>query len=136
MIDVDFMILADDAQIINERLYLLGGGVNLLGLSSFPFTIPPLNAVFRFRVPWPDTDTLFTYSLEVLDPQGAPLAQRKPDTPLRATRSDHLPEGEDHYVADRVCFLNLTFQQPGPHPFVLSVNDRESKRLVLWVTTI
>ncbi|MGH2411627.1 MAG: DUF6941 family protein, partial [Chloroflexota bacterium] len=102
---------------------------------TFPFSIPPLNAVFRFRVPWPDTDKSFTYSLDVLDPHGAPLSQRSPDTTLKASRSRHLPEGEDHFVVDRRSFLNLTFQQPGPHTFVLSVNGQESKRLVLWVTT-
>src|SRR5690348_3526788 len=70
MLQVDYLVLADAADAMNGKLYILGGGWDRIGAASFPVAHPQLAAAIRLRCPWNDTNTPHEFELDVLDEDG------------------------------------------------------------------
>jgi hypothetical protein len=69
-IEVEWLILADAAQVVGNKLYLLGGGWDVLTVNSgFPVQHPFAVAV-SFRVPWSETNRPFGVEVEIQDADG------------------------------------------------------------------
>ena len=67
---VEWIILADRAEVINNKLYLMGGGWDSLTVNSgFP-AIHPCALAVSFRVPWNETNQRHNIEVEILDEDG------------------------------------------------------------------
>jgi len=62
------MLLADSAQEVNGKLYVLGGGWNTLG----PVPAPSAIAI-HIHVPWDQTNRVHTWRIELHDNDGEPV---------------------------------------------------------------
>ena len=62
------ILLADSAQVVNGKLYLLGGGWNQIGPKPTAMAV-----VLRFLVPWDQTNQKHRWSLRLLDEDGHPV---------------------------------------------------------------
>ena len=63
--EVEWLILADSAQVLGNKLYLLGGGWDLLTVNR-EFPVDQRCAVaLSVRVPWNETNQKHTFELEV-----------------------------------------------------------------------
>jgi hypothetical protein len=65
------LLLADAAQAIDNKLYILGGGWSVTGPAASPFAI-----AMKFEVPWDQTNTKHEFRLELLTQDGQPVAQQ------------------------------------------------------------
>ena len=66
-VSVEWIILADAAEVVNGKLYLLGGGWDTLVVNSgFPVA-RPIGMAIAFRVPWASTNQRQRATVEVTD---------------------------------------------------------------------
>lgn len=70
-IGVDFMILADGAQAVGGKLYMLGGGWTHVFVPQFPGPpIAPFAIALGLTVPYHLTNRRFSFALELTDADG------------------------------------------------------------------
>lgn len=62
------LMLADSAQAVEGKLYILGGGWSMVGPEPTPMAI-----AMKLEVPWDETNRRHTWKLELLDSDGGPV---------------------------------------------------------------
>jgi hypothetical protein len=127
---VDFAILADAVQAVSGKLYVLGGGWDILTLTSFPSRHPSLAIGIRVRVPWSGADEALRIGVDLQDEDGKGLL---PGSELVHEVTVHrpagLPQGSDIGLVRSFTFNNLLFEGPGAFSFVISINGEVASRL-------
>src|SRR5436309_12939176 len=68
------MLLADAAQAVNGKLYILGGGWSVAGPDPTPMAI-----ALKIEVPWDEANRLHVFTLELLNADGQPVRVPTPD---------------------------------------------------------
>ena len=124
--EVEFLILADAAQAIGGKLYMLGGGWDVMTINSgFPAQ-HPFAIGLGLSVPWNETNQRHNLTVEVLDEDGHEAA--KMTGQLEVGRPPGLPMGQAQRV---VVALNgvLGVEKPGNFVIVAKVEDQEAKRI-------
>jgi hypothetical protein len=122
-VSVEWIIVADAAEVVNGKLYLLGGGWDtfLVG-RDFPVSRTCGLAV-AFRVPWAATNQRFVAAIEITDADAKALATMNLDFEMGR------PPGIEPGQAQRfqmAANLPLTFRQPGT--YVVTVRVAETSR--------
>jgi len=78
------MMLADSAQEVGGKLYILGGGWSITGPDPVPMAI-----ALKLEVPWDRTNEQHSLLLELLDEDGSPVMVEGPEehgqVPLQVT---------------------------------------------------
>lgn len=126
----DFALLADAVQVVQGKLYVLGGGWDTLFVSDFPARYPSLGVGLRVRVPWSWTNQVLVIGVDLQDEDGGrvlpapPLAQG-----VKVARPKGIPEGSDIGIARSFTFNNLSFPHEGAYSFVISLNTEVASRL-------
>ena len=67
------MLLADSAQAINGKLYILGGGWSIIDPNASPMAI-----AIKIEVPWDQTNTRHKLRLELVDQDDRPVTVSTP----------------------------------------------------------
>jgi hypothetical protein len=121
---IDYLVLADFAQVVNRKLYLMGGGWDRFTPPVYPAAMR-LGIAVGIRVPW----------LEANTPHHLTLVVRNEDDQAEAVRLEADFEtgrpagsrGEDQLVP---FALNAQTTLPGPGAFVIvaSIDNQERKR--------
>jgi hypothetical protein len=62
------MLLADSAQAVDNKLYILGGGWSITSPSGTPFAI-----AIKVEVPWTEANKRHSWELKLTDQDGHPL---------------------------------------------------------------
>jgi hypothetical protein len=127
---IDFALLADAVQVVQGKLYVLGGGWDTLFVAGLPARYPTLGLGLRVRVPWSWTDQVLVIGVDLQDEDGARVLPTPPlKQGVKVARPQGLPEGSDVGVARSFTFNNLTFPSEGYYSFVVSLNDEVATRL-------
>lgn len=71
--EVEFLILADGAQAVAGKLYLLGGGWDQYRAHSFPVQAP-LGIALGLTVPWQETNQKHSVELSIINEDGDSVA--------------------------------------------------------------
>lgn len=88
-LEVEYLFLADGAQVQNGKLYILGGGWDRIQFPSYPQTLPAA-IVLGVRVPWTETNRRHTFEVtgrtadahqELFKAEGEFEVGRPPGTP-------------------------------------------------------
>lgn len=128
--DVEWVILADAAEVVNNKLYVLGGGWQHLTINAPP-PVPHACAIaVAFSVPWLETNQLHNIEILVEDQDGAQLS--RVDAQLEVGRPAGIPLG----LAQRVQMaakLLVIFQTTGTHAVSVCVEGKEKQRLTFEV---
>ena len=91
--DVEWLILADYAEIVGNKLYLMGGGWDVLTVNS-GFPVKHQCAVAAsFRVSWKETNQRHNVEIEIATEDGQTLA--KVDGQIEVGRPPGIPPGQD-----------------------------------------
>ena len=124
-IGVDFLIVADAAQAVGGKLYVMGGGWSQLWLKEFPGRpAVPIAVALGLRVPWSRTNETFGFALELRDADGG----RVGDEPAVSGRFEQgrppgLTPGSDQRVL--MAFpVGAVFPTPGRYRFEVVVDER------------
>jgi hypothetical protein len=121
---VEWLILADAAQISQGKLYLLGAGWDILHVNTdFPVQ-QHLAVAVAFRVPWDETNQRHPVEIEIQDQDGRQLF--KAGGEIEVGRPPGFPAGQDQR-AQLALDVALSFEQPGGYLVVARVQDQESR---------
>lgn len=116
------VLLADFAQVVDHKLYLLGGGLTTIGPQSQPVAVAIL-----LHIPWDRANIAHNWRLELLDEDGAPAPNA--DNPLdlggtvEAGRPVGARPGSPLQVPIVVNFTAPPVLPGGNYLFRLSIDD-------------
>ncbi len=118
---IEYLFLADHAESLNGKLYVMGGGWDQL-------TTPDLSGPLKLsiacgvQVPWNETDDDHTLSLVVEDPDGNPVAPAL-QVGIKTGRSPSMVRASSAHVAFAIQAA-LQFPNAGTYVVVTTVDDR------------
>ncbi|MCL4534327.1 MAG: hypothetical protein M1370_04105 [Bacteroidetes bacterium] len=123
--DVEWLILADAAQVVGNKLYLLGGGWETLTVNS-GFPVEQQCAVAAsFKVPWQETNQRHNVEIEIATEDGSSLAKLQGQ--FEVGRPPGL-RGQEQRVQFAGGF-GLRFDAPGTYVIVARVEGQEGGRV-------
>jgi hypothetical protein len=132
---VDFALLADAVQAVQGKLYVLGGGWDILHVTRFPVRHPSLAIALRLKVPWTSTGQQLRVGVELQDADGGPLLPGGEISHVVSVPRRDAMDRADIAVVRSFTFNNLTFEKPGDYSFVISIDGQVADRLRFSVTT-
>ncbi len=129
------MFLADKAENLNGKLYVMGGGWDRIFMPQFPGPLPiPISVAISISVPWNLTNRKFRFALELTDEDNS----RIPLTPdqevftvdFETGRPPGLKPGRPQRTVMTVT-LNpgMQFEKEGLYSFHATVDGEELKRV-------
>lgn len=130
---VDVALLADAVQASQGKLFVLGGGWDVLTVRSLPARHPSMGIGLRVRVPWGWPGESVRLDVELQDEDGKSVLPGSLSAPVPVRRPDHLPEGQDLTVVRALTFTNVVFRDEGAYSFVVSIDGEVKERLRFMV---
>lgn len=125
MLSVDFLILADHAEAINGKIYLMGGGWDVRTVRDFSQPVP-LTLALAVLVPWTATNQRHRLQVRVEDADGRQLAEVKGE--FVAGRPPHLTEGTTQRIPLAFQHIPVLLGGPGIYVVIAALNDQDQKR--------
>jgi hypothetical protein len=122
-VKVEWLILADGAQTVGNKLYLLGGGWDVLTVSG---TLPVQRHIAlaaSFLVPWSETNMKHNFEIEMLHEDGASIA--KIGGQFEVGRPPGIPAGSDQRSQFAVD-MGLTLERGGVYVIVARIEGEEA----------
>ncbi len=126
---VDIALLADAVQASRGKLFVLGGGWDVLTVRSLPARHPSMGIGLRVRVPWGWPGDDVRLEVELQDEDGKSVLPGSLSAPVPVRRPEHLPEGQDVTLVRALTFTNVVFQREGAYSFVISIDGEVTERL-------
>jgi hypothetical protein len=121
------MLLADAAQAIDNKLYILGGGWSITGPGPVPSAI-----ALQIKVPWNQANELHRLRLELVDSDGTPvLVQTEPggdeeplvvETPFEVGRPAGLTPGTPIDLSLALSVAPLPLQPASRYEWRLTID--------------
>ncbi len=130
--EVEWLILADAAQVVGNKLYLLGGGWDVLTVNvAFP-AHQRCAVAASFRVPWNETNQKQNVEIEIANEDGETMA--KVQGVIEVGRPAGILPGLEQR-AQIAADLALQFQGPGAFAIIARVEGEERARTQFRVVT-
>ena len=122
-IRIEWLILADGAQVSGQKLFLLGGGWDTLTVNSgFPFP-QHLGLAVAFRVPWNATNQKHVFEVSILDDDTSETLASVGGE-FETGRPPGVPPGISQ-LAQLAAEMTLEFKGPGLFVVRASINGEE-----------
>ena len=128
---IEWIILADSAQINSNKLYMLGGGWDRLTVKGSLPTQRNCSLALAFKIPWAETNQRQEFKVRFLDEDGNEFHQQITGR-LETGRPAGLPAGSDQRVQLAVD-LRFTIERIGSYVVEVTLNDRETARTTFHV---
>lgn len=129
--EVEWLILADSAQVIGNKLYLLGGGWDVLHVGT-GFPVQQQCAVaLSVRVPWNETNQKHTVEVEGVSEEISteePKRLFKVDGQFEVGRPTGIKPGQDQRVQLAIG-VNLGLEGPGTNIIIARIEGQEMRRI-------
>ena len=130
--EVDFAFLADSAEAVNGKLYVIGGAIDTIWGRQVPLIHPHLAFVLRLIFDVAEIGRKHKLEIQIMDEDGAITAQLGGDLEIPA-KNPNLPKGWRQGFATVLNFQNLNFVKFGSHSFNILVNNSSLKSIPLQV---
>jgi len=118
-------VVAEHAEAVNGKLYVMGGCWNTLSAPQLPFPYPHMALAAAVEVPWQSTNEKHRIQVELLDTDGNQAMPQKIDGEFEVGRPPGMRPGDDSIVVLAFNFNNLTFTKAGWYSFVLSIDGTD-----------
>jgi hypothetical protein len=123
--EIGFLMLADHAESVNGKLYMVGGGWNVLRFPELPHEWG-FHIALGLDVGWSETNQPHNLSVVIHDPDGVELGEGL-SADFETGRPPGMPAGQDQRLVMSIG-TTATFSTAGPHAAVVHVNDEEIGR--------
>ena len=126
--EVDFLLLADGAQVAGDKLYVLGGGWTVLWGKSFPIN-HTLAVAVGIMVSWEETNQRHSVEVVILSEDGNQIGQPLVSGQLEVGR----PPGAVVGTAQRAMMAvsgPASIESPGRYEVIVRINSKDMKRTV------
>lgn len=128
--DVEWIVLADAAETVNNRLYLIGGGWTTLTINGKLPLIHPCAVAVAFSVPWSEANQQHNVEIAIEEEDGTGLA--KVEGHVEVGRPPGTPIGAGQRVQMAIQ-LALPLQRLGAHSVIARVDRQEAGRASFYV---
>lgn len=133
VVSVDYLLVADAAEAVNGKVYILGGGWDHLNLPEVPGRpATPFAVAVGVSVPWILTNRKLRFSVDVLDADGAEVAKLA-GADLEIGRPPGLRAGAPQRFQIAVP-AQPEFAAPGRYVIRCSIDGAEIGHTVIEVT--
>lgn len=126
---VSTFLIADHAEAVNGKLYVVGGCWNRLAAANVPVVHPHLTVATALHVPWTATNEKHTISLNLKDEDGASAIPEPIEGEFETGRPAGLRPGDEQIIAMTFNLNGLRFEREGDYAFTLDVDGTELSRL-------
>jgi hypothetical protein len=130
-VEVEWLILADSAQVIGNKLYVLGGGWDTLNVAAgFPVQ-QQFALALSVRVPWNETNQKHAVEVEGLGEQPSteePKSLFKVNGQFEVGRPAGIRPGQDQRIQLAIG-VNLKLEAPGTNIIVARIEGQEMRRV-------
>lgn len=123
--EIGFLMLADHAESVNGKLYMVGGGWNVLRLPELPHEWG-FHIALGLDVGWSETNQPHNLNVVIHDPDGVELGEGL-SADFETGRPPGMPAGQDQRLVMSIG-TTATFSSAGPHAAVVHVNNEEIGR--------
>jgi hypothetical protein len=135
-VEIEWLILADSAQVVGNKLYLLGGGWDRLTVNrDFPVNQHCAIAV-AIKIPWNETNLKHVFEVEVMSEDPAteePKSLAKINGQFEVGRPAGIPAGQDQRIQMAID-MGLRLDNPGTKTVIARIDGEEMRRLYFTVT--
>jgi hypothetical protein len=122
-IEVDFLIVADRAEVLNGKLYMMGGGWDSIGTGG-PDQPVHFTAAVGFLVAWNATNVDHACTIRLEDADG--VAVLSLGYTIKTGRPPSLPEGATQRVT--VCLpIAVAIAHPGMYALVATAGENQRR---------
>ena len=128
---LDFAFLADTAEVINGKLYVMGGAFDTLWLPSKPFIQPRLSLVMKIEFSPNELDRTHKLEIILMNADGKKMATVNGE--VRLSRNPKSQPGYPDNFISVINFNNLKFDDYGDYSFDVMANDTSLKSIPLRV---
>jgi hypothetical protein len=119
---IEFLILADSAQVVGGKLFMLGGAWNLHRSGNYPSQFQ-FSIALSIIVPWDEAGVRHPFTLTIADDAGVPVIPQIQGQ-FEVGKSDQIP----NETAQRALVsVNLTMAVPHPGRYIVSATAGASK---------
>ena len=123
--NIGFILLSDHSEAVNGKLYLTGGGWNVLRLPQLPHDWS-FHIGLGIDVAWHETNDPHELLVTIQDPDGVELGEGLTAN-FETGRPPGLPQGQEQRLVMSIA-ATASFNAPGPHAAVVQVNGEELAR--------
>jgi len=131
---VDFCILADRAEVANNKLFVMGGAWDTVYIQDF-IQPHPLSFALGVLIPWNATNQQHTVTITIEDADGKPLEFRV-DLAFVTGRPAQSTPGETQRTTLAVPLFPTLFPQEGRYELRVDLNGRLAKRVPFKVVRV
>jgi hypothetical protein len=125
-IETEWILLADHAEVVNGKLYVMGGGWEYLTINQPLPVIHQCAIAVAFSVPWNETNQRHNVTIEIVDPEGNVPLHFEGD--IEVGRPPGIPLGHAQRVPLAIS-VGLKIEQLGPHLVSTRIHGQESRSL-------
>jgi hypothetical protein len=130
--DADYLILADRAEVLNGKLYMMGGAFDQIGLLDLQQPVP-LYAVLGLIIPWNHANRRIPLVLQIEDEDGGEIF--KMEAAMVTGRPPDAIPGQAFRSTITTAFL-CTFPKAGSYRISARFADTSTKKTVLHVRQV
>src|SRR4051794_18561804 len=123
--NIGFALLADYSEAVNGKLYMTGGGWNVLKLPELPYEWS-FHISLGLDVGWDETNKEHELVVAVHDPDGNELGEGL-TVNFETGRPPGMPNGQEQRLVMSIA-ATADFETAGPHAVVIQVNGEELGR--------
>ena len=135
--EIEWLILADSAQVVGNKLYLLGGGWDVLNVrQKLPFNQQCAIAL-SVKVPWNNTNERHNFEVEIISEDQAteePKSLAKLGGQFEVGRPPGIPRGQDQRIQLAIN-IGLNMDSTGTKIVIARIDGTESKRITFNVVS-
>ena len=124
--EVEWIILADAAEVVNNKLYVIGGGWENLTVNSTLPHLYPCAIAAAFRVPWNETNQQHNVEIAIDNQDGQELL--KVEGQVEVGRPPGIPLGSAQRVQMAIK-LGLPIEQFGTYGIIARIEGEERRRV-------
>lgn len=121
-------MLADAAQNAAGKLYVLGGGWDVIQAAQFPLQLPQVSIVLKLALPWSDADRQQEIRVDLEDEDGGAVLPQPVVGNFTVGRPQQAIPGDDLSLLLTLSIAPLVLPGPGRYVFRLSVDGVELAR--------
>jgi hypothetical protein len=122
---IGFLLLSDHSEAVNGKLYMTGGGWNVLTLPELPHDWS-FHIALGVDVAWDETNQRHSLNLNIQDPDGLELGEGF-SAEFETGRPPGMPAGQEQRLVMSIG-TTTTFSTSGPHAVVVQINEEEVGR--------
>jgi hypothetical protein len=122
---VGFLLLTDHSEAVNGKLYVNGGGWNVLRLPELPHDWA-FHIALGIDVAWDETNRRHELNVSLQDPDGAELGEGL-TAEFETGRPPGMPPGQEQRLVMSIA-TSVTFSSQGPHAAVVMIDGEELGR--------